>query len=72
MTVGSGVNTSTSAATQRDQSIDLLYPLDPGDTFEVQLLVGSSGTNAYLPWAAPGTTGGIAAGSRLQIGYVGP
>lgn len=72
MVISSGLNTSTSSLTQRDQSVDLVYPLNTGDTVEVQVLVGVTGTNAYLPWAPPVAPGGIAAGSRLQIEYVGP
>jgi hypothetical protein len=74
LVMSSGVNTAgqAGAGTQRDQYADVTWPMNAGDVFEIQVLVGSSGTNAYLRWAAPTPPGGIAAGSRLQVSYVGP
>jgi len=71
--ISSGLNTSTVVTTQRDQSVNVLWPLEAGDAFEIQVLVGSTGSNAYLKWGPPTAPGvGLPAGSRLQIEYVGP
>lgn len=74
LVISSGVNTAgqAGAGTQRDQYADVTWPMNAGDLFEIQVLVGASGTNAYLAWAAPTAPGGVAAGSRLQVSYVGP
>ncbi len=78
VSVGQTGIASTSSGFLRDQSADVTWPLNAGDTFEVHALVGATATNAYLPWGLPlpisptGATPVGTAGSRLQVEYVGP